>query len=96
MTEAAFADDMAVPADGFDAMAPENVPPLVVWLGSTQSSNVTGRVFEVEGGLIRIADGWRHGPFVDNGDRWNPADIGPAVDKLIDAAAVPVPVYGAR
>ncbi|WP_415977132.1 SDR family oxidoreductase [Rhodococcus sp. 077-4] len=96
MTEAAFADDMAIPENGFDAMAPENISPLVVWLGSTESKNVTGRVFEVEGGLIRVADGWRHGPFVDNEERWNPADIGPAVDKLLDAANVPVPVYGAR
>ena len=34
MTERTFADTMAAPADGFDAMAPENVSPLVVWLGS--------------------------------------------------------------
>lgn len=96
MTEAAFADDMAKPVNGFDAMAPENISPLVVWLGSTESKHVTGRMFEVEGGLIRVADGWRHGPFVDNQERWNPADIGPAVGKLLDAANVPVPVYGAR
>lgn len=35
MTEAVFAETMAKPEDGaFDAMAPENVSPLVVWLGS--------------------------------------------------------------
>ena len=51
MTEAVFADTMAAPgADAFDAMAPENVAPLVVWLGSADSRDVTGRVFEVEGG----------------------------------------------
>ena len=32
-------------------MAPENVPPLVVWLGSAESRGVTGRVFEVDGGM---------------------------------------------
>ena len=34
MTEAVFADTMAAPDDdAFDVMAPENVAPLVVWLG---------------------------------------------------------------
>ena len=50
MTETVFADMMKRPEAGFDAMAPENVSPLVVWLGSAQSREVTGRVFEVSGG----------------------------------------------
>jgi len=87
---------MAAPADGFDAMAPENISPLVVWLGSTQSAAVTGRVFEVEGGVIGVAQGWRHGPSVDNGSRWEPSDVGAAVEKLLASAETPVPVYGAR
>ena len=55
MTETVFADMMAAPDDAgaFDAMAPDNVAPLVVWLGSAQSAHVTGRVFEVEGGQGR-------------------------------------------
>ncbi|SNT09355.1 SDR family oxidoreductase [Rhodococcoides kyotonense] len=96
MTENAFADDMASPAEGFDAMAPENVSPLVVWLGSTESKAVTGRVFEVEGGLIRVAEGWRHGPSIDNGMRWDPTAVGAAVRDILTAAEPPVPVYGAR
>ncbi len=43
---------MAAPDDGFDAMAPENVSPLVVWLGSEESADVTGQMFEVDGGRI--------------------------------------------
>ncbi len=50
MTEDVFADRMAAPDDGFDPNHPGNVSPLVVWLGSTDSRGVTGRVFEVEGG----------------------------------------------
>lgn len=96
MTEGAFAEDMAKPTQGFDAMAPENVSPLVVWLGSTESKDVTGRVFEVEGGTIRVAEGWRHGPFVDKGERWSPEEVGSAVRDILDAAAPSVPVYGAR
>jgi len=96
MTEAAFAEMMAKPAEGeFDAMAPENVSPLVVWLGSVDSADVTGRVFEVEGGIIGIAEGYRHGPRVDKGARWEPDEVGAVVADLLREAAAPTPVYGA-
>ncbi|HWE54197.1 MAG TPA: SDR family oxidoreductase [Acidimicrobiales bacterium] len=96
MTEDVFAATMKAPEEGaFDAMAPDNVSPLVVWLGSADSAGVTGRVFEVEGGKIGVADGWQHGPTADKGARWDPADVGPAVRDLLAAAPAPAPVYGA-
>ncbi|WP_199431782.1 SDR family oxidoreductase [Qaidamihabitans albus] len=95
MTEQAFADDMAAPQAGFDAMAPENVSPLLVWLGSTESAAVTGRVFEVDGGRVSLAQGWRHGPAEDKGARWEPAELGPVVARLVAEAPDPEPVYGA-
>jgi NAD(P)-dependent dehydrogenase (short-subunit alcohol dehydrogenase family) len=94
MTEQAFAEMMAKPAEGFDAMAPENISPLVVWLGSTQSAEVTGRVFEVEGGKVCLADGWRRGPTEDKGERWEPAELGPVVARLLAESDPPEPVYG--
>ncbi|MCX3062084.1 SDR family oxidoreductase [Streptomyces beihaiensis] len=97
MTEAAFATTMAAPADGgFDAMAPENVSPLVVWLGSgAPSDGVSGRVFETEGGRITVMDGWRAGPGIDKGQRWTPAQAGRAARELLTRAEPPGPVYGA-
>ncbi|MBL1077482.1 SDR family oxidoreductase [Nocardia sp. 2] len=95
MTETVFADMMAAPEDGFDAMAPENVSPLVVWLGSADSAGVTGRMFEVEGGKVTVADGWRHGASIDRGARWEPAELGPVVRDLLGKATTPEPVYGA-
>jgi NAD(P)-dependent dehydrogenase (short-subunit alcohol dehydrogenase family) len=95
MTEQVFADTMAEPESGFDAMAPENIAPLVVWLGSAESHSVTGRVFEVEGGAISVPDGWQHGPRVDKGARWEPGEIGAAVHELLAKAPPPAPVYGA-
>jgi NAD(P)-dependent dehydrogenase (short-subunit alcohol dehydrogenase family) len=95
MTEQAFAEMMAQPGEeAFDAMDPANVSPLVAWLGSTGSAAVTGRVFEVEGGIIGLADGYRHGPRVDKGARWDPSEIGPVVAELIERAETPTPVYG--
>jgi hypothetical protein len=67
----------------------------VVWLGSPESAGVTGRVFEVEAGKIGVADGWQHGPTVDKGARWDPAEIGAVVKDLLAAAPPPAPVYGA-
>ena len=91
----AMAEAMAAPEEGFDAMAPENISPLVVWLGSVESKDVSGRVFEVEGGKITVAEGWRHGPAQDKGARWEPKEIGPVVADLLAKAEDPVPVYGA-
>jgi NAD(P)-dependent dehydrogenase (short-subunit alcohol dehydrogenase family) len=97
MTETVFAEPMAAPDDpsAFDPMAPENVAPLVVWLGSPESAGVTGRVFEVEGGTVSVADGWQHGASVERGARWDPAELGPVVADLLAKAPPPMPVYGA-
>ena len=95
MTEDTFAETMAAPGTGFDAMAPENVSPLVVWLGSATSEGVTGRVFETEGGRITVMEGWRPGPSRDKGARWEPTEAGEAVRKLLAETEQPRPVYGA-
>src|SRR5512139_2683664 len=93
MTEEVFAQTMAKPEEGaFDAMAPENVSPLVVWLGSAESKDVTGRVFEAEGGKVCVMEGFRHGPTSDVGRRWDPAELGPVVRELLADAATPEPV----
>ena len=95
MTETAFADMMRAPESGFDAMHPGNISPLVVWLASAHSEAISGRVFEIAGGKLSLADGWRPGPEIDRGQRWDPTEIGPAIHQLIEQATPPAPVYGA-
>src|SRR5690606_7319864 len=92
MPEKAVAEMMATQDKEFDAMAPENVSPLVVWLGSAEAKDVTGRMFEVEGGIVRVAEGWAHGPQTDKGARWDPAELGPVVKDLLAKSRPPVPV----
>ena len=94
MTEQVFAETMKKPEDGFDYFAPENVAPLVVWLGSEQSQGVSGRLFEVEGGKLSIADGWRRGPERDKGVRWQAEELGAVVEQLIAEAVPAQQVYG--
>lgn len=97
MTEQVFAATMGKPddPDAFDEMAPDNVAPLVAWLGSVDSAGVTGRVFEVEAGKVSVADGWHRGRVIDKGSRWEPIEVGNAVLELLAEAPTPDPVYGA-
>lgn len=96
MTERTFAEAMAAPRTGFDAMAPENVSPLVVWLGSAASAGVTGRVFETEGGRVTVMEGWRAGPTVDKKARWDVAELDTVVRQLLAESRAPGPVYGTQ
>jgi NAD(P)-dependent dehydrogenase (short-subunit alcohol dehydrogenase family) len=95
MTEGAMPEVVKKPEDGsFDSWDPANVAPLVVWLASTESRHVSGRIFEASGGKISIADGWRAGPVEDKGARWNPNELGPVIEALIERSVPPQKVYG--
>ncbi|WP_116201370.1 SDR family oxidoreductase [Amycolatopsis circi] len=96
MTEGPFAAQMAAPDEGFDAMHPGNVSPIVAWLASEDAADVTGRVIEVEGGRICVENGWSHGPSRELDRRWTAAEAGPAVRELLKEAPAPEPVYGAQ
>lgn len=95
MTQGPFASQMEAPEDGFDAMHPANVSPVVAWLASEEASDITGRVVEVEGGKICVEDGWRHGPSKDADGRWRAQEVGSALRELVARAQTPEPVYGA-
>jgi NAD(P)-dependent dehydrogenase (short-subunit alcohol dehydrogenase family) len=69
--------------DEFDRRDPANVAPLVVWLGSPASGEVSGQVFNVAGGMIGVAESWKRGPSQDKGDRWSPAELTDVVPGLL-------------
>ena len=72
--------------DAFDTYNAGNISPLVVWLGSGESSDITGRVFMVHGGTVSVAEGWRRGPTETKDDRWDPAELGAVVPGLVAQA----------
>ncbi len=86
MTEGAF--------DTSEMALPEDNSPVVAWLASEAAGHVTGRVFEIDGGLLTLEDGWRHGAARDAGRRWEAAELGDVVDALIAEGATPDKVYG--
>lgn len=86
MTEGVFGADLPEPGDN---------SPIVAWLASEAAGHVTGRVFEIEGGVLTLEDGWRHGASRDNGGRWQASELGDVVDGLLAEGADPEAVYGA-
>ena len=79
--------------DAWSPRDPENVAPVAVWLASDQASEVTGRVFEVSGGRLGIAEGWRRGPSQAKQGRWDPLELGSVIQDLLSKAA---PITGMR
>ena len=74
-------------APGFDPLDPGNVAPLVAWLGSVESSDITGRVFGVRGSRITVAEGWHAGPRIEKEGRWHASELGNGIPELVRQAA---------
>ena len=88
------ADDGDGDAGTFDAMAPENVSPLVAWLAGSGSRSVTGRVFNVWSGKVSVAEGWHAGPGLDRGARWEVDELEDVLPDLVRSAAPNADMWG--
>jgi NAD(P)-dependent dehydrogenase (short-subunit alcohol dehydrogenase family) len=75
-----------IPEGEWDPGSPDNIAPLVVWLGSSESKDVTGRVFEVRGGSIAVAEPWHTGPKAEKEARWDPEELTDVVPGLVAQA----------
>ncbi|NRA04090.1 MAG: SDR family NAD(P)-dependent oxidoreductase [Myxococcales bacterium] len=67
-----------------DRRSPRWVAPLVTWLASSESSDVTGRVFESSGRILSVAEGWHRGPMAEPLE--DPTALGPVVRDLVKRA----------
>jgi NAD(P)-dependent dehydrogenase (short-subunit alcohol dehydrogenase family) len=63
------------------AFSPRWIAPIVTWLASTESGDCTGRVFQVSGRELAIAEGWHRGPTTEPTD--DPTEIGAKVEALL-------------
>jgi NAD(P)-dependent dehydrogenase (short-subunit alcohol dehydrogenase family) len=86
----------AIGEEGRKSIGPETISPLVVWLGSTQSAGVTGRVFGIFGNKISVAEGWVYGPSVDRDTIWEPGELSEVIPALVAEAAPNAPMSGVR
>ncbi|MGL1204133.1 hypothetical protein ACSTK0_24750, partial [Vibrio parahaemolyticus] len=57
-------DDLGLPDEMLNNFDPRWVAPVVTWLASAQSADVTGQVIESSGLNLSIAEGWTRGPTV--------------------------------
>ena len=67
-----------------EQLSPHWIAPIATWLASTESTGVTGRVFEASGRLLAVAEGWHRGPTTDPID--DPTQLGPVLEKLLAEA----------
>jgi NAD(P)-dependent dehydrogenase (short-subunit alcohol dehydrogenase family) len=86
MTESTpgLADAIAEPEDEarFDVWNPANVSPLVAWL-ATEHCPASGKVFFVQGGVIRLFQNWTMTETLEKGDRFSIEDIEAGLPKLL-------------
>jgi NAD(P)-dependent dehydrogenase (short-subunit alcohol dehydrogenase family) len=55
-------EDLTLPDEMLDRFQPRWVAPLVVWLASPSSRDISVQVFESSGVVFGVAEGWRRGP----------------------------------
>jgi len=68
--------------DDFDAMAPENVAPLVAYLASDAAADVNGQVIGISGGEIEIFEPWQPIESLSRDGQWTPAELAEAMKKF--------------
>jgi NAD(P)-dependent dehydrogenase (short-subunit alcohol dehydrogenase family) len=78
------------------ARSPENVAPLVAWLASSGSAGITGRVFNIGGGRLSVAEGWVAGPGVERDGMFETEELGAIVPGLVSTAAANADMRGRR
>lgn len=95
MTEVVFASTMERPESGFDSMSPEHVSPLVVFLAGSGACDVSGRVFEVQGGKLMVAEGWHTGPGLIVDGPFTSPELEVGLRAALARSRLETPVYGA-
>jgi NAD(P)-dependent dehydrogenase (short-subunit alcohol dehydrogenase family) len=74
-------------------MSPRWIAPIVTWLASSESADVTGRVFDVTGQALSVAEGWHRGPTQEHPTD-DPAQLGDVVRRLVGEARPNANMFG--
>ena len=88
MTEASFGE-IPVPEDGFDAMDPANIAPIVVALCADEAQDITGQCFFVYGGAVNVLRPWDAGELLAREERWDADDFLAQLRERFPGGAAP-------
>jgi len=75
-----------------DAISPRWIAVTATWLASPEAAKVTGRIFDIRGENLGIAEGWHLGPVAKQTD--DPADLGPVMAELMSKARLNADMSG--
>jgi NAD(P)-dependent dehydrogenase (short-subunit alcohol dehydrogenase family) len=78
-------EDLGLPDDMLDRWGPEWVAPVVTWLASSQSADISGQIIESSGQLFGVAEAWHRGPHVTDPPT-DPNEVGPLLRELLSNA----------
>ena len=67
-------------------IAPENIGPLVAWLGCREAGDITGRVFNIRGGHLSVAQPWDIGPTEEREGPWHAEEFTTLIPELLAQA----------
>ncbi|HEY3190562.1 MAG TPA: SDR family NAD(P)-dependent oxidoreductase [Solirubrobacteraceae bacterium] len=81
--------------DADDPYAPAHVAPAAAWLVSDRARDITGRVFEVGGDVLAVADGWRPTATAALPRDGAVSGVGVLIERLVAEAPAPHPVQRA-
>jgi NAD(P)-dependent dehydrogenase (short-subunit alcohol dehydrogenase family) len=88
MTEASFGE-IPKPEDGFDAMDPANIAPIVVALCSDEAQDITGQCFFIYGGAVNVLRPWDAGELLARDDKWDADDFLAQLRERFPGGAAP-------
>lgn len=74
--------DLGMPDEMLAKFEPRWVAPVITWLASSQSADITGQVIEASGVVLAIAEGWRRGPSTEDVPA-EPGEVDAVIRKLL-------------
>lgn len=76
-----------------EKLGPRWIANVATWLASAEAANVTGRIFDVAGERVGIAEGWVLGPHAKQGE--DPESLGEIIPALMAEARLNSNMFGA-
>ena len=92
LTESLMGGNDGISEEIRESMSPRWIALIATWLCSEEAQNVTGRVFDIRGDKLGVAEGWHLGPSGTQVDK--PSEMGNVVKSLMEEARLNADMSG--